>query len=140
MESKDIPALLDIWLRASLTAHDFIDADYWRSQLPVIEQVYLAVSRTFVWEEKGEPLGFVSILEEDLFLGALFVAPEHQGRGIGQALLTHCKGVYSALSLAVYRENAGAVAFYLKNSFRVVQERESDQPEHMEYLMSWSRG
>jgi GNAT superfamily N-acetyltransferase len=54
------------------------DADYhWFSQNPGI----------WVWEEAGRLLGFSAADTRDGSIWALFVDPEHEGRGIGRALL-----------------------------------------------------
>jgi GNAT superfamily N-acetyltransferase len=47
-------------------------------------------SRSFVAEEAGRVVGFVAawVREAVWFLSALFVLPEHQGRGIGKRLLS----------------------------------------------------
>ena len=55
------------------------DADYhWFSENPGI----------WVWEEKGRILGFSAADTRDGTIWALFIDPEHEGRGIGRALLT----------------------------------------------------
>jgi len=33
LESRDIERVLEIWLEASVKAHDFIDKSYWESQI-----------------------------------------------------------------------------------------------------------
>lgn len=43
--------------------------------------------RGWVWEEEGDLLGFSIALIEDPSIWALFVLPDHEGRGIGHALL-----------------------------------------------------
>ena len=54
------------------------DADYhWFSENPGI----------WVWEEKGRILGFSSADTRDGTIWALFIDPDHEGRGIGRALL-----------------------------------------------------
>src|SRR4029453_18438839 len=55
------------------------DADYqWFSENPGI----------WVWEEDGRILGFSAADTRDGSIWALFIDPEHEGRGIGRALLT----------------------------------------------------
>jgi GNAT superfamily N-acetyltransferase len=54
------------------------DADYlWFSENPGI----------WVWEEKGRILGFSAADTRDGTIWALFIDPDHEGRGIGRALL-----------------------------------------------------
>ena len=55
------------------------DADYhWFTENPGI----------WVWEEAGRILGFSAADTRDGTIWALFIDPEHEGRGIGRALLT----------------------------------------------------
>ncbi len=54
------------------------DADYhWFTENPGI----------WVWEEAGRILGFSAADTRDGTIWALFIDPEHEGRGIGRALL-----------------------------------------------------
>ena len=54
------------------------DADYhWFSENPGI----------WVWEEDGHILGFSAADTRDGTIWALFIDPDHEGRGIGRALL-----------------------------------------------------
>jgi GNAT superfamily N-acetyltransferase len=54
------------------------DADYlWFSENPGI----------WVWEENGRVLGFSAADTRDGTIWALFIDPDHEGRGIGRALL-----------------------------------------------------
>ena len=54
------------------------DADYhWFSENPGI----------WVWEEDGRILGFSAADTRDGTIWALFIDPDHEGRGIGRALL-----------------------------------------------------
>ena len=71
------------------------------------------------WQQAGRVLGFASVLEGD-YLGALFVDPAAQGRGIGTALLEGAREGRDLLTLSVYRKNAGALGFYLARGFRTL--------------------
>jgi GNAT superfamily N-acetyltransferase len=48
---------------------------------------FIERSEIWVWEEDGVVQGFAAGDERDGSIFALFVAPEHEGRGIGQTLL-----------------------------------------------------
>lgn len=62
-QSSDLPAILDLWIE-STTGASFIDEQYWHDSLQVVRDVYLVNAITSMWEEKGEFLGFVSIIED----------------------------------------------------------------------------
>ena len=56
----------------------------------------------WVWEEKGHILGFSAADTRDGTIWALFIDPEHEGRGIGRALF--------AKACDVLRENGHKIA------------------------------
>lgn len=126
-----------LWLRASVMAHDFIPAAYWVENLDAMRDTYLPVSENYVCTNScGEILGFIS-LSDSGHIEALFVAPEHQGHGVGRALLDRAKRLYPVLTLAVYEENSRAVDFYLRNGFTVTERRIEPATGHPELLMKW---
>ena len=46
----DSDAVLDLWLRASILAHDFVPESFWREQLPAMRELYLPQAETLVLE------------------------------------------------------------------------------------------
>ena len=60
----DIEILLDIWLRASIEAHDFIAPDFWRSQVNNMRNIYIPASENYVYERESKVLGFYSLHEK----------------------------------------------------------------------------
>ena len=127
-EQRDMEPVLNIWLSASVKAHDFIDAAYWQSHVETMRDVYLPASQTFVIEGQSRVLGFCSLLGNQL--AALFVAPDHQGQGLGKHLLDHAKSLHDELTLAVYKENTASLAFYLSQGFVVLKEQTDEQTGH----------
>lgn len=85
----DTDTILDIWLTASIQAHDFVDAGFWISQTDNMRDIYLPMAETWVYEQYSDILGFCSLYEQTL--AALFVAPAHQHSGIGTQLINHAK-------------------------------------------------
>lgn len=134
----DSDAVLDLWLRASILAHDFVPESFWREQLPAMRELYLPQAETLVLEEKGQVLGFASLHEQRL--AALFVSPDAQGRGLGRRLLDDAKSRRDSLELGVYRANARAVAFYRAGGFVTVNETRDPHTSQPELTMRWSRG
>ncbi len=133
---EDTSRVMEIWLSASEKAHHFIPMEYWRSTAPLVEKEILPRARTRVFVREGRVEGFLSLIEGD-HIGALFVAPESQGQGIGRALLEDCKRGKELLTLAVYRENQGAVGFYQSQGFSVLEERTDKATGQRESLMCW---
>lgn len=135
---KDTPRIMEIWLAASREAHSFIPITYWEATAPLVEQEILPRAQTTVFEAQGEVIGFLSLIEGD-HIGALFVAPEHQGQGVGSALMEQCKAGKELLTLAVYRKNQRAVAFYQRQGFALLQEHIDEATGQLELLMAWRR-
>jgi len=133
-EDKEIDIILDIWLQASIKAHDFISQGFWESQLENMRNIYIPMSETYVYESDNQVLGFYSL--NDSALAALFVYPSKQGQGFGKELLSNAKSKREKLSLNVYKENTASYHFYLSQGFSLIKEQVDDNTGHPEYLMS----
>ncbi|MEH6453791.1 MAG: N-acetyltransferase [Psychromonas sp.] len=133
---QDIEDLLSIWLNASIKAHDFVNAEFWLSQLESMRNIYIPASETYVFEKDAEVVGFYCLYESNL--AAIFVTPELQGQGIGKQLISHAKKQRTALSLSVYKENAASYQFYLAQGFKVVSEQADQHTGHQQYTMATS--
>lgn len=136
MTSLHIDAVMDIWLKTTISAHSFIAEDYWNKSYDKVKNEYLPASRTFIYEEDGTVKAFISIIGSS-FIGALFVSGEYQGQGLGKMLLDYCKELYPALTLCVYKDILQAVRFYERNGFVVEEERVNEDSGYGEYLMKW---
>ena len=136
MKEEDGEAVVDIWLRASLQSHAFVEEGYWESRVEDMRNVYLPLSEVVVDEEApGTLAGFMALIGDHL--AALFVAPEHQGKGTGTRLLRLAQKMRPELHLCVYAENGHAVAFYLKHGFTIQGERHEEATGQKEWLMSF---
>jgi putative acetyltransferase len=131
---NDIEAVLDIWLNASMKAHDFVSPEFWTSQVESMRNMYIPASETYVYEKESEVVGFYALHENSL--AAIFVAPKFQGQGIGKQLLNHAKAQRTTLTLSVYKENQASYEFYLSQGFQVVSEQLDEHTGHPEYTMS----
>ncbi|MBY7900100.1 N-acetyltransferase [Vibrio fluvialis] len=131
---EDMDDLLNVWLSASIEAHDFVAASYWQSQVENMRHLYLPASEVYVYLLSGELVGFYALYENTL--AAIFVSPDCQGQGIGKLLLEHAKQQRAQLSLTVYKENQASCQFYLKQGFHVVREQTDEHTGHAELVMS----
>ncbi len=134
-DGSDIGPVLDIWLSASIKAHDFVDASFWESQVENMRNIYIPASETYVFESNSKVVGFYSLNENNL--AAIFVSPEFQGKGIGKQLMLHAKKQRVRLILSVYKENKASCQFYLSQGFSVVSEQTDEHTGHQEYTMSF---
>ena len=134
-EPQDMDAVLDIWLRCSISAHSFIDRAYWEKQLDAMRGHYLPSARTFVHQDDatGRITGFVSLTGN--FVAALFVDPDRQSEGIGRNLLERAGSLHESLRLSVYAENLKAVRFYLRQGFRITGQQNDPDTGHEELSM-----
>lgn len=104
----------------------------------MVRDQYLPSAETTLYVEDGKILGFLSLID-GTFIGALFVDPAHQGKGVGRALVEDAKGRYPQLTLAVYAQNTGAIGFYQQMGFQVVTEQPNEDSGLPELLMAWQR-
>lgn len=140
MRPEDVEAVGQVWLAASLQAHDFVPASFWHADYQVMISDLLPGSHSYVHETDGVIDGFVLLGsgERSNFMGALFVKPDRQGRGIGTRLLDHVKGIRDPLLTSVYQKNLRSFEFYKSRGFRVVGESVCAETGCAEYQLEWS--
>ncbi|MCC3868891.1 N-acetyltransferase [Terrisporobacter mayombei] len=134
IENKDIDKIMDIWLKSTIKAHDFIDEEYWNKNYDTVKDVYIPMSDTFVYEDKENIKGFISIVNNE-FIGALFVDTDCQGSGIGKKLINYAMDKYKKLNLAVYKDNKKSVDFYMNRGFKIAKEQKNEDSGYTEYIM-----
>ena len=137
LENKDIDKIMEIWLRSTIKAHNFIEQEYWEKNYNTVKDIYIPMAQTFVYEDEEGIKGFVSIINNE-FVGALFVDIEFQSRGIGKKLIDYVKARYKNLNLAVYKENKVAVDFYINRGFKIIKEHINEDSGYSEYIMQIS--
>ncbi|QDG53918.1 N-acetyltransferase [Persicimonas caeni] len=138
LQPDEIDRAVEIWLRASIDAHSFIDREVWESGAEDMREEYLPSAENWALDHDGEVVGFFSL--EGNMLAALFVDPEVQGRGFGKKLLDKAKSLHSRLVVSVYEENDRAVSFYRRHGFACADRRKDLHTEHMEWVMEWEAG
>lgn len=75
------------------------------------------------------------------WIDQLYVLPEHQGRGTGNALLQVAQRDFNSLQLWTFQRNAPARRFYEARGFVLVQETDGARNEEKEpdALYRWTR-
>jgi GNAT superfamily N-acetyltransferase len=115
--------------------HDLADAvGYFRD-------VVLANEVVLVAEIDGRVIGFIAI-ERD-FVDHLYVAPGHQGLGIGDALLKRAKQLHpSGLKLWTFQRNLAARKFYEQRGFVAREFTDGSRNEEREpdVMYEWNPG
>lgn len=112
---RDLEQLVSAWESASRVAHDFLDEAFLEAERERIRNVYLPASETWVWEEGGRVIGFVSLLGNEV--GGIFVDPTAQRRGVGRALMDHARNRRGSLELDVFEKNTIGRSFYARYGF-----------------------
>ncbi len=134
---KDIDIMVDIWLEASLLAHNFISPDYWKDNLDVMRNIYIPSSESYVHidDRSKKIVGFISMNQE--YLAAIFVSPPMQGKGIGKKLLNYVKAFTPSITLSVYSKNTPSISFYQHEGFQLVEERIDEDTLENEWVMKY---
>ena len=114
VEEADVPVLREVFNTARAEAGCFASGDAtlegFASQVEG-EEIHVA-------EIDGGIAGFVSVWQPDQFVHHLYVMPQFQARGIGQALLRRCEEVYGLpLSLKCATGNEKAQRFYKRHGW-----------------------
>lgn len=116
--ATDLEDLLDVWYRASLLAHSFLDEAFFDGERLAIAEQWLPMAETTVYEADGRVVGFVALIGNEV--GAIFVDPDHQSRGIGRALMDHAREARPFLELDVFEANSIGRRFYDAYGFEQV--------------------
>lgn len=135
---QDMDAIMALWLVSTTEAHPFISTQYWRESEAVVRDTYLPHALTWVAENDGEIVGFISVLEMQ-FIGALFVDKRFHGKGIGPLLMQHVKMIFPQLMLEVYTENQRALRFYRHEGFKIQDTQLNEDTQHMTAIMLWEK-
>lgn len=138
LHKKDIDRVAEIWLDTNLKAHDFIPPEYWKANYDAVrEMLSQAEVYVYIGEDKNELQGFIGLDQE--YIAGIFVWREAQGRGIGKRLLDRVKEEKRKLTLNVYARNMGAVRFYQREGFQIVEETVDENTGEIEYFMCWEQ-
>jgi putative acetyltransferase len=132
-EETDLDKIVQIWLDASIIAHDFIPSTYWKEKAEDMKNLYLPASKTFVYQNDTAILGFISMV--DNYIAAIFVNPESQGQGIGKQLIEYIKKQHTLITLGVYSKNIRSIDFYKRQGFVITNEKIEENTGEFETLM-----
>lgn len=108
--------LFEIWHDSVRASHGFLAEEDFAFYAAMVRDEMLPGGTFWVAAGEGDrPLGFLEI--EGDKVEALFVDPEHQGRGIGTALMAHAALLSPAALTLDASDESGAVAFYRRLGF-----------------------
>lgn len=134
---ENLEEVMEIWLQNNINAHDFIEKEYWINNFDLVKKL-LPDAKVYIFQEDNIIKGFIGVIE-DGYIAGLFVKEEYQREGIGEKLIKYIKPKYNQLKLDVYSKNKNAMKFYLKNNFKIVNEKNNEDTNELEYEMIFSK-
>jgi len=118
---SDLTAVLHAWETASRLAHPFLADDFFAQERARIPRQHLPRANTWVAETRGEVIGFIALLGNEV--GALFVQPEYHRTGAGRALMDRARELHQALEVDVFASNSIGREFYARYGFVRIAEK-----------------
>ena len=134
LQKKDVNRVAELWLNTNLKAHDFIPAQYWKSNYDLVKEM-LSQAEVYVYEDGQKIQGFIGLDGDDI--EGIFVSDEMQSQGIGKTLIDFVKAQKTKLSLNVYQKNVRAIRFYQKEGFEIESEGLDEATGEKDYAMTW---
>ena len=125
LQRNDINKVADIWLDTNIKAHDFIPAQYWKSNFKSVKEALLQAE--------------VYVYAYDEYVEGIFVSGEMQSQGIGKILLNYAKDKRNKLFLNVYQKNVRAISFYQREGFEIQHSGLDEATGEKEYVMTWQQ-
>lgn len=124
---EDREPLLRLWERSVRVTHRFLEERDVVALRPLVaEELASDAVQWWVLVSGAEaPIGFLGFANDAI--EALFIDPDHQGRGGGRLLVAHAQGLAAgALAVDVNEQNEAAVRFYEALGFAVVGRSPTD--------------
>ena len=132
----DLDSIMKLWLETNISAHDFIDKNYWVNNYETVRKM-IPEADIFVYEENEIIKGFIGLM--DNFIAGIFVKEDSQSKGIGKALMSYVKNNKDELILQVYEKNSNAIKFYMREGFQISGNRVDENTGETEIVMIWKK-
>lgn len=136
-KETDLDVIIDIWYKASILAHPFLDSDFVERVKKDMRELYIPNSETWVYVEKGRVVGFIGMIENEI--GGLFVLPENHFNGVGTKLVNFVVKLFNEVEVEVFKENKIGRKFYYKYGFKTFKEFKHKESGHLVLRMRYSR-
>jgi len=104
------------------------------------QNVVLRECDVWVVEDSDELAGFIAL--QPGWVDHLYVATDHQGKGIGSRLINHAKEAQDNLRLYTFQANTPARRFYDAHGFDIIEMTDGADNEESEpdVLYEWTKG
>lgn len=120
-KESDFNDVMSAWENASKIAHPFLTEEFLERERYNIPNVYLPNADTWVAENEEEVIGFIALIGSEV--GAIFVQPCFQRRGVGFALMNQAQELHGNLEVEVFKDNAIGRKFYSSYGFKYLEEK-----------------
>lgn len=114
--------MLTLWERTVRATHHFLAEEDIAALRPRVAALFGGAAPCEFWVAvcvDDIPLGFLGYARDSV--EALFIDPDHRGRGVGTLLMQHAQQLSGgALAVEVNEQNEGALGFYKAQGFSVV--------------------
>ncbi|HRK23305.1 MAG TPA: GNAT family N-acetyltransferase [Fimbriimonadaceae bacterium] len=129
-QPEDAAEIARVFIAAPTTNLAFLNWEYPFEEIRALFANHvLPHGSVFVCEVNAELVGFIAWKDEEI--DHLYVHPDHQGKGLGSALLMEVFAESpKRLELWVFQRNLPAIRFYGKHGFRLAYE--TDGKDNME--------
>ena len=117
---SDLDEIINIWYQASSLAHPFLESPFVEKVKKDMTALYIPNSKTWVYEENNKPIGFISMIDNEI--GGLFVLPNHHSKGIGTKLVNFIKELHPVMEVEVFQKNKIGRSFYNKYGFKEIKQ------------------
>ncbi len=125
-EIKDWPTLINIFDK-SLRTTDVLTDDDWASLYKNLMSFSYPTYDTYVFEQDGKIVAYVSYWQEKKLIKMLYVLPEYMNKGIGSNLIKYVLDTYSEeMTIGVKPTNEVALHLYKKFGFEIFSKEEFD--------------
>ena len=132
----DFEGIIEIWFAASQIATPFLSDEFLAEERENIKRIWLPKAETWVFETDDTVTGFVSLIGNEV--GAIFVRPDLQGRGIGRALMDHAASLRESLFLDVFERNSVGRRFYDRYGFKFESKHVHEHTGQMQLRLSYN--
>jgi putative acetyltransferase len=120
-KNSDLEAVLAAWESATRLAHPFMTDEFIAQERKNVADLYLPNTDTWVVDINDKLEGFIALMGNEV--GAIFVQPEHHGKGAGLILMNKAQALHGDLEVEVFNENSIGREFYSKYGFKLIKEK-----------------
>ncbi|KAH8893828.1 acyl-CoA N-acyltransferase [Thozetella sp. PMI_491] len=135
----DADAITNVFLAARERSLSYLPRLYTDAETRAFFVWTVDTSEVWVAEADGAVAAFLALGGDHV--DHLYVHPRCYHRGLGTALLAAAQAPRDRLELWVFQKNEGAVAFYERHGFAIVESTDGERNEEREpdHRMVWSR-